>query len=288
MTIQAARMFRLALAPCHGSLPFPPFDFASRPHHNGSVAERIFLSLWLRDYSQSTMLEYWRRVIEAFPVSGSATGGSLSVYPFDWTETPVLERGFGEETSAEELVNLASEFLHDDYAYEAEMNWDLWLPVPAAQLGVSLGSGPIQDDGEESGYPSRDSNGAVADSNQDSVEEEDLAIFATADWRRTPSPVLLACMGPQFEAEDAGNRADIQIGFGLDLPFLPPDEDALDELDPEMDPDLAELRTRENLQQLVAFVHRLDEILPVTKRLLWCESGENLAEKILGAWNLGL
>jgi hypothetical protein len=233
------------------------------------VADRVFLSLWLRGYNDSNMLELWRRAIDAFPVSESAPGVSLAVYPFDWSETPVFERSFGEGTSSEELVNLASEFLHDDYAYEAELRWDLWLPEPPVKPG-GTGFTPEEDSGEERG------------------EEENPKRFTEAGWRRTPSAVSLACLGPQFAPEESGDRADIQIGFGLDAPFLPPDEDELSELDPEMDPDLADLRTRENLQQLVALVHRLDEILPVTKRLLWCETGENLAEKILEAWNLRL
>jgi hypothetical protein len=55
-----------------------------------------------------------------------------------------------------------------------------------------------------------------------------------------------------------------------------------------LDMDEADVRGRENLQQLVEFVHRLDEILPVERRLLWCESGENLAQKVMNAWHLRL
>jgi hypothetical protein len=31
-------------------------------------------------------------------------------------------------------VALASEFLHDDYAYEAELNWDVWVPDEGGML----------------------------------------------------------------------------------------------------------------------------------------------------------
>ena len=205
------------------------------------MADLVYLSLWLRDFSESNMLQHWRRVIEAFPVSATSPGiRVVTIYPFHWGETPVFERSFGEGIEAGEIVNLAAEFLHEDYAYEVEMNWDLWFPGSSASSG---------------------------------------------GWNRTPAAVSVACLGPAFDREGSDDRADIQVNFGLDTPFLPAEQDALPELGPDFDPDLPDRRTRENLQQLVEFVHRLDQILPIAKRSLWCESGENLAEKILAVWN---
>ena len=205
------------------------------------MADLLYLSLWLRDYNESNMLQHWRRVVEAFPFSSISPGiQSLTIYPFHWGEMPVFEESFGEGIEAGEIVNLAAEFLPVDYAYEVEMNWDLWFPVSSASSG---------------------------------------------GWNRTPAAVSVACLGPAFDHEASDDRADIQVNFGLDTPFLPAEEDTLPELGPDFDPDLPDLRTRENLQQLVEFVHRLDQILPIAKRLLWCESGENLAEKILGTWD---
>ena len=93
------------------------------------MADRVYLSIWLQDFTPENMLEHWRRAMEAFPASEIAPGVSLAIYPFDWSETPVLERSFGGETDAGELATLSYEFLHDDYAYEAEIRWDLWLPA---------------------------------------------------------------------------------------------------------------------------------------------------------------
>jgi hypothetical protein len=111
--------------------------------------------------------------------------------------------------------------------------------------------------------------------------------YVTGGWHATPTSVLVACLGPEFESDAPEDRADIQIRFGLDSPFLPPEDDTIPEDDLDFDPDEALVRSRENLQHLVAFVHRLDEVLPVKRRLLWCDSGENLAEKILRAVTRG-
>jgi len=216
------------------------------------MADIIYLSIWLHNFSETNMMQLWQRVIETFPASAVFPGvRSVTIYPFNWAETPVFERSFGEGISAEEAVSLASEFLHEDYAYEAEMIWDLWARTDAAE---AAGDGQPSEQGD-----------------------------VISAWRAAPASVLLACLGPQFESEAPEDRADIQIRFGLDTPFLPPDGDAIAEDDLDFDPDEAEVRTRENLQQLVGFVHRLDEVLPLKKRVLWCDSGENLAEKILRA-----
>ena len=212
------------------------------------MPDLVYLSLWLRDYSAANMLQHWKHVIEAFPASPAAPGiQSLTVHPFHWGETPVFERIFGEDVVADDAVTLATEFLHDDYAYEVEMKWDLWVPVSADVPG---------------------------------------------GWDKLPTSISVTCLGPGFDREGSDGRADIQINFGLDTPFLPAEDDESAELelnpDPDFDSELADLRMQHNLQQLVGFVHRLDQMMPVEKRLLWCESGENLAEKILDAWNLRL
>ena len=204
-----------------------------------SVADLVFLSLWLRDYNESNMLQHWKCVIEAFPVSGNVPGiRSLVIYPFQWAETPVFERSFGEGFDVDEAVRLATEFLHEDYAYEAELHWDLWLPDPSGRPEI---------------------------------------------WRRTSNLALVSCLGPEFEREGTEDRADIQVNFGLDTLFLPPEGQPYPLSGQERG--VADLRTRENLQHLVEFVHKLDQSLSLVKRFLWCESGENLAEKILANWD---
>jgi len=188
------------------------------------MPDLVCLSLWLKDYQESNMLQHWGRVLEAFPVSPSSPGiRELAIYPLDWGETPVFERSFGDGLDAGEAVNLAAE----------------WFPKGS---------------------------------------------YSSGGWIQTPTAVSISCLGSEFDREGSDNRSDLQVNFGLDTPFLPLGEDSMPPYHPAWE--VADQRTRENLQQLVEFVHRLDQSLPVTKRLLWCESGENLADKILQTWNL--
>src|SRR3990172_8304057 len=95
----------------------------------------VYLSLWLRDFSEQTMLPYWKFALALFPVSSLLPGGrTLAIYPFHWGETPVLEQMFAAGATADQLVALAGEFLHGDYAYEAGTNWDVWVPKSSPAL----------------------------------------------------------------------------------------------------------------------------------------------------------
>ena len=200
------------------------------------MADLVYLDLWIDNFSESNMLQHWASVLAEFPVSATSPGvRSLAIYPFRRSETPVLQQSFQEGADVEHVAGLAAEWLHADCAYEAEMNWDLWL--------------------------------------QTSPE-------APGKRRQVPSPVSLVCFGREFEDESEEGRCDLQINFGLDFAFVP-DPDELEHLQDSSVMEIVRQRTQENIQQLLGFVRRLKEKLPVAKKLLWSESGENLAEKIL-------
>jgi hypothetical protein len=86
------------------------------------------------------------------------------------------------------------------------------------------------------------------------------------EWKLRPSPVTLACFGPQF-SNDWEDHLRIEAGF--DSHFLPqprfPDSEA---------------KVQSNIRGLLRLAHELDGALPVDKRLLWSESGENFAERL--------
>jgi hypothetical protein len=86
------------------------------------------------------------------------------------------------------------------------------------------------------------------------------------EWKLRPSPVTLACFGPQFN-NDWEDHLRLEAGF--DSHFLPqprfPDSEA---------------KVQSNIRGLLRLAHELDGALPVDKRLLWSESGENFAERL--------
>jgi hypothetical protein len=202
------------------------------------MAEQVYLSLWLRDFSEQNMLGYWAAALELFPHSTLAPGlQALAVFPLTWSEAPVLQHSFGDSMGAAEALQLAAEFLHDDYAYEAELNWDVWVTEVAGRMD---------------------------------------------QWKREPQSVAVACMGPGFEGGiDAEQQGHLQLKLGLDSIFLPPGE-----LAEEAKEGVAATCYKDNIGQLLQYLHRLEQKLPLVRRRLWSSSGENLADQIRAAWRL--
>ena len=92
------------------------------------MANRAYLRVWTRDFSESTMIAEFARFLTTAPLSASQNFFTeFTVQPIDATETPLAEwdlrpLGYG----AAEVAALAAQYLHSDSAYIAAARWDLW------------------------------------------------------------------------------------------------------------------------------------------------------------------
>jgi hypothetical protein len=99
----------------------------------------------------------------------------------------------------------------------------------------------------------------------------DLWLF-DGDWKLGPTRVRLACFGPDFDngTERAlGEQEDLRIDFGVDIHYLPKQELTG-----------SARMTESNIKSMLRLVHELDSALPVAKRKLETESGENFADRL--------
>ncbi len=92
------------------------------------------------------------------------------------------------------------------------------------------------------------------------------------DWHLKPARVMLSCFGPAFDngtEQETGAQEDLRIDFGVDSHYLP--DESL--------PGSARM-TESNIKSLLRLVHELESALPVAKRRLETESGENFADRL--------
>jgi len=95
------------------------------------MADPLYFSVWFPDFDEADMLPLAISVMKQFPFSEQRPGITyLSVHPVSWNEATVLERRFTPGITPEEAALVASELLHDDYAYGFEAFWDLWILDP--------------------------------------------------------------------------------------------------------------------------------------------------------------
>jgi hypothetical protein len=91
-------------------------------------------------------------------------------------------------------------------------------------------------------------------------------------WHRAPSLVKFILQGEEFDNGTQQQTGHIQIDFGLDSPFLQESVELTNEV---------EMKVRENVSKLVEFTMKSEKNTRATGRLLWSESEENLAQKLI-------
>ena len=100
----------------------------------------------------------------------------------------------------------------------------------------------------------------------------DLWTYSGNDWQIAPARIAIAAFGPEFDnggSLTVSEQEDLRVDFGVDTAFLP--DGGL--------PGSGKL-IESNIKSLLHLVHEVESVLPIEKRLLETESGENFAEKL--------
>jgi hypothetical protein len=92
------------------------------------------------------------------------------------------------------------------------------------------------------------------------------------EWTLRPSKVDIVVNGVEFDDGAFRDRGHIEIEFGLDFPFLY-EERELSHADEE--------RVKANVAKLIEFTQKLEKNAGLRGRVLWSESDENLAQKLV-------
>lgn len=98
------------------------------------MADTLYLSLWYPNLRLEALPDKLTAVLEAFAAhGGEKLVYSATVWPMRWSETAVFQRVYGRSGGEGErgvlprqAVEEATELLHDDYAYEFQIGWNLW------------------------------------------------------------------------------------------------------------------------------------------------------------------
>jgi hypothetical protein len=105
------------------------------------MTDRLYLSLWFANFRFAALPDAVLSVLRQFPFSPAMPGiRAAAAYPLDWNEANVYQRIWEADEISEEspeilhsqlerAVREAMEALHEDYAYEFEIYWDLWTPA---------------------------------------------------------------------------------------------------------------------------------------------------------------
>ena len=224
------------------------------------MADQLYLSLWFPNFRFDTLPATLVSVMRQFAlISGDKRVAAASVYPISFTGAPTYQRIYVNDNRSEEnqdttgsiieyAVAEATEQLHDDMAYEFEMRWKLWSPV-----GADLQPPDPRID----------------------IYPEFESVHLDTLWKLQPATVRIIGFGPQFDDASFDQNGHIRIDFGLDTPWL---AETLE--DEQLDAD-ATKHIQQNVEMLLAFTLSVEKNCGISSRLLWTESGEPLAQKLI-------
>ena len=285
------------------------------------MADQLYLSLWFPNFRLETLPAALISVMRQFAlISGGKQNDpqtkrvqAAAAYPISFSEAPVYQRLYvtddraedNQDTSAsiiETAVAEATEILHDDMAYEFEMKWRLWTPDsgpgspnysadsavtldPAGQLDMLwrphpttvrfLGFAPQFDDS------SFEQNGHIrVDFGLDYpwVLDDEENLNDDPDEGDGSSRLSHAAADDEDRIDEDEDHEDIEDTEPRSNLLAFTSAGSAERAEPLSE---AAQYIQRNVEMLLAFTLSVEKNCGISSRLLWTESGEPLAEKLI-------
>ena len=219
------------------------------------MANRAYLRVWTRDYSETTLIAQFARFLATAPLSASeSTFKELTVQPVDATEIPLAEwdlkeLGYG----AAEVAALAAQQIHADSAYFVSAKWDLWS-FDAESLKWMHKPEPLLLTCHGPEY-----DGGIAASEGHFTADLGFEHFFTGHAG------LLAPGAASNPFESSDHPIEHTFRQWMSAPGNLKEYHA---------------KTRENIQQLFHWVESIERALPVERSQLWSEGEQNFEARL--------
>jgi hypothetical protein len=219
------------------------------------MADQLYLSLWYPNFRLESLPAALTGVLRQFALI--ATDGktnspfgrvqAASSYPINWTETPTYQRIYVNDDRAADTPDTKGSIIETAVAEATEQLHD----DTAYEFEMSWALW-------------------TPDTAIDADDDEDAQLDTI--WKLEPAKVRVIGFGPDFDDGSFEQNGQIRVDFGLDAPWVLEDED--------LDID-ATKKIQQNVEKLLAFTLSVEKHCGISSRLLWTESGEPLAEKLI-------
>ena len=213
------------------------------------MADQLYLSLWYPNFRFANLPAAMMGVLRQFArVSGLPRVSAAAAYPVNFTEPPVYQRVYVLDERAAETADTSASIIEPAVAEAMELLHD--DTAYEFEMKWRLWA----PEGGEEGF--------------------DIV------WKQQPFTVKFLGFGPDFDDSTFEQNGQIRVDFGLDTPWAVEEDDANAFADEEARAEAAQ-HIRQNVEMLLAFTLSVEKNCGISSRLLWSESGEPLAEKLV-------
>ena len=240
------------------------------------MADRLYLSLWYPNFRLEALPGALSGVLRQFALVGGKRVAAATAYPINFTQPPAYQRIYVEPARhADRPAGQLRRPRSTDAAGEARS------PKPPSSCTThrpmsSRCAGPL---GCRKSRPPPTTGPILAPAADDPHDPSRPGRPAAARSRcaveAAPACGTRARLRPQLRVAGYEQNGHILVDFGLDTPWVPEadDDEPLDEE--------AQAHIQQNIEKLLAFTLLVEKNCGISGRLLWTESGEPLAEKLI-------
>jgi hypothetical protein len=219
------------------------------------MANRAYLRVWTRDFSETTLIAQFARFLTTAPLSATENAfKELIVQPIDATELSLAEwdlndLGYG----APEVAALAIQHLHPDSAYIVNAKWDIWS-LDVEPLKWMHKPEPLMLTCHGPEY-----DGGIAASEGNFTADLGFEHFFTGHGG------LLAPGAASNPFDSSDHPLEHTFRQWMSVPANLKEYHA---------------KTRANIQQLFSWVEAIEQALPVERSELWSEGEQNFEARL--------
>jgi len=211
------------------------------------MADQLYLSLWFPNFRFDALPAATIAVLQQFSrVSGLPRVAAAAAYPVNFAEPPVYQRVYVLDKRAEDSADVAASLIENAVPEAMELlhedtAWEFEMKWQLWTYEAGIGG-------------------------------------LDATWKRVPATVKVLAFGPEFDDATFEQNGHVRVDFGLDTPWIFDDEELWED---EVARAEAAKYIRQNIEMLLAFTLSVEKHCNISSRLLWTESGEPLAEKLI-------
>jgi hypothetical protein len=219
------------------------------------MANRAYLRVWTRDFSEQTMIAEFARFLTTAPLTTEAPQFTeLTVQPVDAGETPVATWDLRPLSyGPPEVAAIAVQHLNPDSAYIVRARWDLWS-FDTEALKWSQKPEPLTLTCHGKEY-----DGGIAAEQGHFVADLGFEHLFTGHGGLLAPGAASNPFGSSDHPVEQGFRQWMSAGSNLKEYHA---------------------KTRENIQQLFSWVEGIERALPVERSELWSEGEENFEARL--------
>ena len=211
------------------------------------MADQLYLSLWFPNFRFAGLPAAVIGVLRQFArVSGLPKVSAAAAYPVSFSEPPVYQRVYVLDTRAADTPDTEAATI--EYAV-AECT-ELLHEDSAYEFEMKWQLWQFE----------------AGEGGLDGI------------WKRVPTTVKVLAFGPEFDDATFEQNGQIRVDFGLDSSWVFDEDEVWDDEDARAE---AAAKIKENVEMLLAFTLLVEKECGISSRLLWTESGEPLAEKLV-------